>query len=542
MAKERISQSKPVSTSQLTPAKTQTPPLFQLQASPKQPASPTKTTGPKAIDIHKQALALNKKFMAPGTGGSDMPALARQLLALTEQMDEKAKQAILFNDPTARTELAEVHGVKDLDDTDKSLDELSPYNQKAEWEAIENSDSWDQQDVHEGYFDKSGEVIFKNGGGRKRGEVVKRARDKNKGINSASNIDKANQSEKNPGFEIDIKAEELIAILGIGGTTSDLEKEKIDEYLKHAKKAFRLARIDTIEAQANFLAHAAGETHLKSMTEGLRSESNYKDSPYEHVYDRNDKNGIKRYGHHWDPVTKKQVAGEDIQNQYAMDPLKKIEQGVDNRNMSNLEFSISMQNTFLGRGPVQVSTNFNYAQTLVYLEEMARTAKGEDAREIQKAVQAIKKNPGEAANPKYAFLFSAAYMHSSGGLYDVAKLGDKKAREGSSSPNKSSNTPNFNGTDSASSWVAGGTHDVVTKLAVAKEGLKKVNDKIAQTSDKKTLEKLEKEKAGFQDSIAYNTPLADAAGRKSRAYVGIKNLLLKKLSAAKAKAAAGNTP
>lgn len=547
MGQERIHQPKTASSPALTPAKKQSPPAFQLQASPTKTAPAPKTSGPSAVDLYKKAVSLNEKFNSPDTVGSALPGLAKQLLAISEQMDEKSKQAFLFNDPTARAEVAKVLGVSDLDDADKLVDEIAPFNQKDEWEAIENADSWDKDHVNKGYFDKSGKLILRNGGGDSRAKIEAQAADKNTGVRKASEADKAGQSELNTGFEIDITAEELFQALGIAGKASDLQKKKIGEYLKEAKKAFRLARIDTIEAQANFLAHAAGETRMKSMTEGLRSESNYNDEPFTHKYDRHSKDGVKRYGRHWDPdaVKKdgtkgKMVRGKDMHAQHSIDPQRKIESNVDNRKVSDWEFSMAMQDTFIGRGPVQVTNNFNYAKALIYLEQLARTSKGQDAIEIHKAVKAIKKNPGEAANPKYAFLFSAAYMQMSGGLDRAAELGDKSAREKSGNPNEPANKPDFNGTDAASRWVSGGTTNFKAKLAEKEKILADLESKHAALPPGKEKDKVKKEVAAAKKMVDYYKPLEHGTRRKAEAYENIKRLLLTKLNKAKAKKAAAN--
>ena len=145
--------------------------------------------------------------------------------------------------------------------------------------------------------------------------------------------------------------------------------------------------IDTVEAQASFLAHMAGETGTLSFLE--------------------------------------------------------------ERGGKNLSYA-----PFYGRGTAHTTFEYNYVQTLAYLEKMAqqlddqaktkqaeKDKMGEEvdattkisalfeiqriqerAKLVREAWQAVKGNIDEAANPKYAFLFSAAYMHMSGGVKRSAEL------------------------------------------------------------------------------------------------------------------------
>lgn len=142
---------------------------------------------------------------------------------------------------------------------------------------------------------------------------------------------------------------------------------------------------------------------------------------------------------------------------------------------------------FQGRGPVQVTHEENYVQTLAYIakriedleKEIAEKekriteleaqkqagppAEGGQApadptaeinklkaevekkknqvKDLKEAHSAVKGNPKEAANPKYAFLFSAAYMHMAGGVRASARLGETAA---------------FVGNRAEDAWVTGG--------------------------------------------------------------------------------------
>jgi hypothetical protein len=142
---------------------------------------------------------------------------------------------------------------------------------------------------------------------------------------------------------------------------------------------------------------------------------------------------------------------------------------------------------FQGRGPVQVTHEANYVQTLAYIEKRIeqlekdiadkekRIAKLEaqkqqgtppeggqtpsdptaeinklkaevekakkQIQDLREAHSAVKGDPKKAADPKYAFLFSAAYMQMTGGVRASASLGSTAA---------------FVGNRPEDAWVTGG--------------------------------------------------------------------------------------
>lgn len=142
---------------------------------------------------------------------------------------------------------------------------------------------------------------------------------------------------------------------------------------------------------------------------------------------------------------------------------------------------------FQGRGPVQVTHEYNYVQSLAYIETRAeqlekeieekekriteleaqqqaappaadsttqpdpaveiKKLKAEVAKakqqvtELREAHAAVKGDPKKAADPKYAFLFSAAFMHMTGAVKSSSKLG---------------NSASFTGKGTEDSWVTGG--------------------------------------------------------------------------------------
>jgi hypothetical protein len=202
-------------------------------------------------------------------------------------------------------------------------------------------------------------------------------------------------------------------------------------------RAFSVGGIDTIEGIAVYLGHATGETGFAYPTEGQKK------------YNGPDKPGDP---FQMDP-DQAQISGDDAgprrymaSHNWSIDPHNHIPKHDPNKPGRAKVDAATFEDTFIGRGPVQVTHHYNYVQTLVVMEEMAKKANAADAQLLWEAVGAIKKDPSEAANPKYTFLFSAAYMQMSGGADAAARLPGQK--------------PNFYGQDDASRWVAGGGKDV----------------------------------------------------------------------------------
>jgi len=190
-------------------------------------------------------------------------------------------------------------------------------------------------------------------------------------------------------------------------------EQRLDKYLPEINAAFEIMKIDTVEAQADYLAHAAGESGTLS---------------------------------------------------------KLTEVGADKRPYA----------PFQGRGPVQVTWEHGYVQTIAYLEtraeELAAQADQASAEEqglggeggasipggsdklrrqadvARRAVDAIKLDPAEAANSEYAFLFSAAFMQMAGGVRSSARLGQ---------------TAGFAGNSAEDRWVTGRSTSLAAGLAKA---------------------------------------------------------------------------
>jgi hypothetical protein len=154
--------------------------------------------------------------------------------------------------------------------------------------------------------------------------------------------------------------------------------------------AFRVMQIDTLEAQALYLAHAAVESR------GLRSLTAQADPD---------------------------VVGK-----------------------------------FPGRGPLQVTFQQAYVKTLAYLDEQAARLEGagrtDEAATARAASAAVKADPAAAADSQYAFIFSAAMMHASGGVQAATEMSGKTADFGGTGPEDRWETGGANFDERIVHWTA----------------------------------------------------------------------------------------
>jgi hypothetical protein len=101
---------------------------------------------------------------------------------------------------------------------------------------------------------------------------------------------------------------------------------------------------------------------------------------------------------------------------------------------------------FVGRGPLQVTWADKYIRAMAYMEVEAErlfaAGQKDEARRIAAGVRAIKGNIKEAANPDYAFIFSAGFMHALGGVQRAAGLAGTQ--------------PTFGGAGAEDTWMTGG--------------------------------------------------------------------------------------
>ena len=255
----------------------------------------------------------------------------------------------------------------------------------------------------------------------------------------APEIKAASQWGGTPLSPVALTRAELGAIVLYEGTDAAgraAHEKRLDDYLPFINNSFEAMSIDTVEAQSSFLAHAAESGSFAQMTE----------------------------------------------------------QGAEKRPYA----------PFIGRGPIQVTWEAGYIQALAYVERRGEQLEAEAAdletktpgspeavrkRELaalaKEATTAIKGDIKEAANPKYAFLFSLGAMELTRGVKRSANL-------------KGISSPAFAGNRDEDQWVTNFT------------------ESFQDTLDKAPARKAEAEarvKAAEAELAA--APADDAAGRKA---------------------------
>jgi hypothetical protein len=198
---------------------------------------------------------------------------------------------------------------------------------------------------------------------------------------------------------VSLTLEELGQILKPEIQTNEDEEQKhqqrLEEYLPLINDAFETMVINTVKTQALYLAHAAGETGtLSAVTEKPNSKTdNYK--PF-----------VGR-----GPLHTTFEEGYIQALAYLEKKAEQLEQVAQTKEQeaNNWETQLSPEGE-------------NYARAALALADARSARKKSDlARE---ACQAIKGDLKEAANPKYSFIFGAAYMHSVPLMRNAHKLGN----------------------------------------------------------------------------------------------------------------------
>ena len=230
-----------------------------------------------------------------------------------------------------------------------------------------------------------------------------------------------------------------------------ITEEKVAGLASHLSDAFIMMRLDTVEAQASYLGHGAVESdQFRKFTETQSWKQDYEEDPTKIRLDTKWLNKASE-----NPRYKSYKMGGSI----------------------NPNQDASWQSSFIGRGAVQVTHRSNYKKTLEQMELMAveHEAGGDTdaAEKIRKAVAEISADPRQAANPRYALLFSAAYMKWSGGEEDVANVG-----EGAS----------FSGKGAESRWVTGGAREKIDKARLKAGAWRRAREVLMPKAEQETEE------------------------------------------------------
>ncbi|HZT60727.1 MAG TPA: DUF4157 domain-containing protein [Pyrinomonadaceae bacterium] len=289
---------------------------------------------------------------------------------------------------------------------------------------------------------------------------------------------------------------------------------KAKRYLDSLNEAFKIMKIDTVEAQANYLSHAFVESdQFRQFTETQGSTSapgggsqKWQDDPKK--VQRNMSYLKDTY------VPNEKDSPDDVKRKLAVNPS-----------------GASGDFEFIGRGPVQVTDKFNYAEVVAVIEiageqyekeaaalEAAKkdnTQAKQFAKLAKQAAHDIKADPTAAAKPEYAFLVSAAHM---------------KRRHSDRTVGWATPGATWEGDDAGSSWVAGAKQTQAPQL----KALKDKSDAYAR------IYPLLLEEA-VQKNPAAKTKLESKEGTQASLYLKNWRAASKKAEEAKAKAKARKT-
>ena len=222
-------------------------------------------------------------------------------------------------------------------------------------------------------------------------------------------------------------------------------KKRLDSYLPYINKAFEIMEINTMEAQALFLAHAAGE----SKTMGALSEKGAKKRKYWPFIGRGLLHTTFEYGYVQTLAyleTKAERLARRAEDLYA---LAEKEESASIGDLDPYARENSFSEPPLSRSRLakrrRASGYKVRSRRVQSLRDEAKRVEAE-ADVVREAFTAIKTDITKAEDPRYAFLFSTAYMHMSGGVRISASLGKQELFPGNEAEDRwmTSHTNPFN--------------------------------------------------------------------------------------------------
>ena len=447
-------------------------------------------TSPKALELKQEAITLDRIANDNNINVDKRYMAARNSIDIYHELSSRSTQQRDAEPPDYSNDIWSIYGGPG-DPLIGYLDTFGIFQNIHKWQRIANDigpTSWSNEVVNKAYranttgkarstnFNKSVEEGRVNIGKKK----TPGKRDWTPAIKAASEWSPDNK-HKIINTDFHLTADEAVALLGKdndlaqgekliqaminnkkSNVSVDQAKEKIGSYIQdHIIPAFRIGKIDTIQAQSAYLAHWAGETKFGLFTESQNEL--FEDDPHAITYNSG-YGGAYDYAHisknrSNDPELDKKIFNADLaRKSHAVDPLGAIESKQAMSGKTQQEAAAIMNKTFVGRGAVQVTLDSNYTMALIYLEEILDTTEDKDDQAlIKEALFKIKQDPSQAANPKYAFLFSAAYMHMSGGVKDTANLDSEIAHL-----SFKGNTGNYMSDEQRQlfTWVSGGLNIV----------------------------------------------------------------------------------
>src|SRR5262249_55426906 len=135
-------------------------------------------------------------------------------------------------------------------------------------------------------------------------------------------------------------------------------EEELAKYMQYCERAFDTMMIDTIEAQALFIAHGAGETAFATMQEGqTRSTSFESDPTKQKVWGSTAATSGEKY--------KDDVAIRDGPMRYSQKE-NRYRDGVDPTHAIDGS-QAGFDKTFIGRGSIQATFKTSYVGAIVFM-------------------------------------------------------------------------------------------------------------------------------------------------------------------------------
>lgn len=222
----------------------------------------------------------------------------------------------------------------------------------------------------------------------------------------------------------------------VDADTTNTIKPKVDNYLANLNQAFRVMGINTVEAQATYLAHAYVESdQFRRFNETTKAR--YIDDPKQAQLDE----GYLQE-QYMEPTKEAREEAARTKTPPAPNPYRTTVNPLRANDPTQ-----GWEQSFIGRGPLQVTHRAVYVQVIAFLDKRVQQAKQEKdwetARVAREAQDALQADPRNAADPRYAFLISAAFMQMAGGVRRSASLKGRK------------NLPDFTGKGPESTWMTG---------------------------------------------------------------------------------------
>ena len=338
--------------------------------------------------------------------------------------------------------------------------EHDPYSSGESWRA--------QEDVE--WNDAYAAKYKKKGGKRSADQDFEEQRNSGK-VKSASE-----QSPKATKVKTTITSDQLTRIVSAGG-----EKDSATRIAGMAggiSGAFETMMIDTAQAQADYIAHMAGETG------GILEEKQGEKRSYAPFQGR----GAVQLTH---AENYAKVLGTLQQRADQLD--RQISDLADQANTLKIERDKAKDKD--AKKKVEDKIDAIHKQMEPLKKQLG---------ELYEAINAVKADPAAAADPRYAFLTSAAAMHMSNAVKGTGSMGS---------------TAKFQGNGAADSWVSGGnagkTFDArqtenESELAEIKEQLKNEDPDSAKAKELQG-------KAGARETLIKDMKSAKSRGAKKEA-------------------------